>query len=243
VLNARRAARELALFCLLQPERCQPNGLIAAADIPLVMHSVVRLMVDEAKDAIETAAIDLQQAYATIQDVEWDHPDNTHSGLEAPVVPVHLPKTDAMRLLLEKCLKAADLLNHSLTMPLRRVHMENPDVVQHAHTLIHLVQAHRAEIDGRLNACMDEWRMDRVFRLDGCIMRVALAEMLYVNAVDVGVSINEAVELAKQYSSEDSYKLINGVLGKAAQRLDQPYEAPVAPVAATPVTEEPEWAV
>lgn len=224
MLNARRAARELALFCLLQPERLQPDGAIQ--DVPAAMHSLVRLMVDEAEDHLHTAVTDLQSVYNALQEVAWDHPDNTHSGLDAPVVAVPLPKTDATRHMIERCLKAAELVQASMTIPVLKVHMQNPDTVMHAKTLVQLVQQNAAALDYRLDQCMDEWRMERLFRLDACLMRMALAEMMLVPRVDVGVSINEAVELAKQYSSQDSYKLINGVLGKAAQRQFEPLELP-----------------
>jgi transcription antitermination protein NusB len=225
VINPRRAARELALFSLLQPERCQPNGMLSSADIPAVTQHIVRLMVDEAQEAIETAAIDLQAAYAALQEIEWDHPHNLNSPLDAPVVSVTLPKTDETRAMIEKCLKAADLLKNSLSVPFRNAYTQNPDLMRYAHNLITQVTSHIPQLDEQLNSYLDEWRMDRLFRMDACILRLALAEMLYIESVDISVSINEAVELAKQYSSEDSYKLINGVLGKAAQQLGAPHAA------------------
>jgi transcription antitermination protein NusB len=224
VLNARRAARELALFCLMQPDRLQPDGPLE--DVPSVMHSIVRMMVEEAQDNLQSAVTDLQTAYAAVQNTEWDHTDNVTSGLDVAAVPVRLPKTDETKALIEQCLKAADLLHASMSVPIIKVHMQNPDTVLHAKNLVSLVQQHLPAIDYRLNQCMDDWRMDRLFRLDASIMRMALAEMTFVGTVDVGISINEAVELAKQFSSEDSYRLINGVLGKAAQRVKEPLELP-----------------
>ena len=229
MLNARRAARELALFCLMQPDRLQPDG--DPKDIPAALHSVVRVMVEEAQDHLHTAVSDLQAIYTAVQEVEWDHPDNTQSGLDTAAVPVRMPKTDATKALIERCLKAADLLQASMSVPVLKVHTQNPDTVYHAKHLVQLVQQNLPALDYRLNQCMDEWRMDRLFRLDACILRMGLAEMMLVDTVDVGISINEAVELAKQYSSEDSYRLINGVLGKASQRVREPLEQPPQPAA------------
>jgi transcription antitermination protein NusB len=237
VLNARRAARELALFCLMQPDRLQPDG--DPKDIPAALHSVVRVMVEEAQDNLHSAVTDLQAVYRAVQDVEWDHPDNTHSGLDTATVPVRMPKTDTTKALIERCLKAADLLQASMSVPVLKVHTQNPDTVYHAKNLVQLVQRHQPELDYRLNQCMDEWRMERLYRLDACILRLALAEMMLVDTVDVGISINEAVELAKQYSSEDSYRLINGVLGKASQRVREPLEQPpVIPVTLRPTPDD-----
>ena len=54
--------------------------------------------------------------------------------------------------------------------------------------------------------------MERIARIDGIILRLALAEILYMSNVPARVSIDEAVELAKQFSTEDSFSFVNGVL-------------------------------
>jgi N utilization substance protein B len=60
-----------------------------------------------------------------------------------------------------------------------------------------------------------DWELDRLARLDRCLLRLALAE-LSIGAEDTppGVIINEVIELAKAYSSEESGKFINGILGE-----------------------------
>jgi hypothetical protein len=59
--------------------------------------------------------------------------------------------------------------------------------------------------------------------MDRLILKLALAEILYETDIDFGVSVNEAVELAKTYSLPESYKFINGVLGKIVQDLKQSF--------------------
>ena len=56
------------------------------------------------------------------------------------------------------------------------------------------------------------WSWERIARIDRLILRLALAEMLYIEEIPVRVSINEAIELAKSYSTDKSYAFVNGVL-------------------------------
>ena len=57
---------------------------------------------------------------------------------------------------------------------------------------------------------------------DRCLLRQSVYEMLYVDDVPISVSINEAVELAKQFGGDDeSHKFVNGVLGKIAKELEE----------------------
>lgn len=69
-----------------------------------------------------------------------------------------------------------------------------------------------AELDALAAAMAEHWSWERIARIDRLILRLALAEMLYIEEVPVRVSINEAIELAKAYSTDKSYAFVNGVL-------------------------------
>ena len=58
------------------------------------------------------------------------------------------------------------------------------------------------------------WKIDRISKVDLSILRLAIFEILHMNEIPASVSINEAVELAKKYSSKESASFINGLLGK-----------------------------
>ena len=81
------------------------------------------------------------------------------------------------------------------------------------------VQDHHEEIDRKIEDNLDNWKFDRIAKADLAILRTAVAEMLYVESIPVSVSINEAVELAKKYGDERSYKFVNSVLGKVANSI------------------------
>jgi len=63
------------------------------------------------------------------------------------------------------------------------------------------------------------WKISRIPRVNLCIMRICIYEMMFDDTVPVGVAINEAVELCKKYSSEEDKKFVNGVLGTISRNL------------------------
>ncbi|MCL2532138.1 MAG: transcription antitermination factor NusB [Oscillospiraceae bacterium] len=65
------------------------------------------------------------------------------------------------------------------------------------------------------------WRLGRIPRATRALLRLALCEMLHMDDIPVGVSINEAVELAKLYGDEDAPKFVNGLLGAIARSSEQ----------------------
>lgn len=80
------------------------------------------------------------------------------------------------------------------------------------------VREHAKEIDEEIAACLRGWRLERLSRVDFSILRLSVYEMRY-GGIPVAVSINEAVELARKYSSEQSCPFINGVLGTISRKL------------------------
>ena len=74
----------------------------------------------------------------------------------------------------------------------------------------------KEEIDKLLNEVTEGWKTTRMNRVDLTILRLATYEIKWDEDVPTGVAINEAVELAKKYSSDDGPAFINGVLAKVA---------------------------
>ncbi len=70
------------------------------------------------------------------------------------------------------------------------------------------------EIDEIISKYAIGWTLSRMAVIDRALMRIAIFEMLFVDDIPVSVSINEAVDLANKFSTEDSGKFINGILGK-----------------------------
>jgi N utilization substance protein B len=86
---------------------------------------------------------------------------------------------------------------------------------EYAECVLNGVMANLAEIDGKLSEYAVDWTVERMPATDRNILRIAVYEMLFAEEKIVpGVAINEAVEIAKKYGSEDAPRFINGVLGK-----------------------------
>ena len=93
----------------------------------------------------------------------------------------------------------------------------------YALTLVDGVEEHARLIDDLLAQSSQNWAVDRMPIVDRAIMRIAVFEMVYRNDVPVSVTINECVELAKQFGGDDeSGSFVNGVLGGIARKLDDP---------------------
>ncbi|MBN1177032.1 MAG: transcription antitermination factor NusB [Dehalococcoidales bacterium] len=75
---------------------------------------------------------------------------------------------------------------------------------------------HREEIDGNIQKYAPAWPVEQIAMVDRNILRLAIFEILFDNKVPVKVAVNEAVELAKTFGSENSAKFINGVLGSVS---------------------------
>jgi N utilization substance protein B len=89
----------------------------------------------------------------------------------------------------------------------------------YAQDLVEGVESGRARLDELVSAAAVAWEIERMPVIDRTILRMATHELLEHREVPVAVVIDEAVELAKQYSTEDSGRFVNGVLSELARRL------------------------
>ncbi len=81
--------------------------------------------------------------------------------------------------------------------------------------------ADRENLDEIISASLTSWSIKRLSRVDISILRLALLEILECEEIPEKVSINEAVELAKKYSTDKSPKFINGVLAGCIKHVDE----------------------
>lgn len=93
--------------------------------------------------------------------------------------------------------------------------------LEFAGQLVGAVEARRGELDELIDAAASHWRQDRIARIDGIILRLALAEILHCGT-PARVAIDEAVELARTYSGAQAYAFVNGVLDAVIRRRGLP---------------------
>lgn len=78
------------------------------------------------------------------------------------------------------------------------------------------IREKKENLDAQINGAADRWKTERMTKVDLTVIRLAVYEMLYDEEVPVGVAINEAVELAKRYGTDQSPSFVNAILAKLA---------------------------
>lgn len=111
-----------------------------------------------------------------------------------------------------------DSVEHALENPIENSGLDQPDQ-EFAHLLVRGVYQHLPEIDTLLERFTKDWSIERMTLVDRNIMRLALYEITQLGDVPVSVSVNEAVELAKNFSDDTAAKFINGVLGSVVDYI------------------------
>ncbi|MCE6994853.1 transcription antitermination factor NusB [Saccharothrix sp. S26] len=96
-----------------------------------------------------------------------------------------------------------------------------PPVNDYTIVLVEGVTAHRARIDDLISEHAEGWTLNRMPAVDRAVLRIGLYELLWAADVPDAVAIDEAVELAKGLSTDDSPRFVNGVLGRIAVIADQ----------------------
>ena len=95
-----------------------------------------------------------------------------------------------------------------------------------AEPLIRGVLEHRAELDEIIRKYAENWELHRIANVDRNILRLAIFEMQHREDIPPVVSINEAVEIAKKFSTQDSGRFVNGILDKVKGELMRPARGP-----------------
>lgn len=98
-----------------------------------------------------------------------------------------------------------------------------------AHEIVSRVVDHQEAIDQRITAAASNRPLNQMARVEKAILRLAISEILFNNAVPARAAINEAVELAKEYGGENSGRFVNGVLGTIFNQIDPSSTPPHQP--------------
>lgn len=96
-----------------------------------------------------------------------------------------------------------------------------------AEELIHGTIEHLPEIDAHIKGLAHNWEFERIAKIDLGILRLAMFEMLHRKDIPPVVSINEAIDLSKQFSTTDSKRFINGVLDRMKDQLGRDARKPM----------------
>lgn len=83
------------------------------------------------------------------------------------------------------------------------------------------IEDNREEIDSKIQKNLSGWKMERVSKVSISILRLAVYEILFEDEIPMKVSVNEAVELSKNYSEDKAWAFVNGVLGSIAKEMEE----------------------
>ncbi len=89
-----------------------------------------------------------------------------------------------------------------------------------AESLISLYNEHKAEIDGVITELAKGYKLERIYATDKCALQIAITEMTYMKEIPYIVSISEAMELVRKYSTAESPNFVNGILAEYKKRLE-----------------------
>lgn len=204
-MQPRRIARELALLSLSQ----LPNSpeKLEAQQLSNMVLAAVRMLTTEVQDALSTAAGELQRGSDRLLTSETRATD-LEAARSMVQEAIQLTQTAINRVgTAVELPELIQLANHS-----------EFEVHTYALQIVRTVNVKKAEIDEQLGKALVDWQVNRLARIDRDLLRIALAEIVYLGVPDK-VAINEAVELAKRYSGDEGHRFINGVLRRLSEQI------------------------
>ncbi len=201
--SPRKISRELALLGLSQ----LPNNVekVQKQSLPDLLLAAVRSLTAEVHDTLETAAAEIQRGNERLLSSQITAPD-LESARTMVYEAIALSET------------AINRLGTAMEIPELIQLANQQDVKNYALEIIVNVNTHKAEIDQLINESMVDWQVERLPRVDRDILRLAAAEIMYLELPEQ-IAINESVELAKRYSGDEGYRFINGVLRRFVEVL------------------------
>jgi len=93
-------------------------------------------------------------------------------------------------------------------------------IIDYSTLLINGIISHQEEIDNLIQSLSNHWRVSRMAVVDRNILRIAVYELLYAENIAPAIVINEAIEIAKKYSSDDAAAFVNGILDAIRKKLE-----------------------
>lgn len=211
-MQARRAARELAFILFSQFDKKITN--YTREDLQDIILKSVRILTSTATDELRTALGALVAMRDQIENYEADAEENLKRPIGAANIPVPIPMTSDMTGRINEMIDIAEKSMLALEIAEFTTLDSQHDVKNYAIQIADFFQKNHEEVDEIIQKYAKNWDLGRLVKMDKDILRIAIVELLYIKDAPMKVVIDEALELAKKYSTEDSAAFINGVLAK-----------------------------
>ena len=209
-MKARRAARELALLSFSQLGKDMQKG--QDIDITDIITISVRTLVDDAENSLKNALYGFMEMKEKFEDYEIDHPENEKRPIGSGIIPAPFTMTSDIIGRIDQSIDGIDKALAALELSEISALSNRQEVREFTLRLAKSYMEHSQQIDDQIQKLAKGWNIDRLVRIDRDILRLAIVELLYFKDMPLSVTIDEAVELAKKYSTDESSSFINGIL-------------------------------
>lgn len=217
-MQARRAARELTLILFSQLN----NDLdtYSESDFKDIILKSVRTLTNNASEELKMTTSALFEMKEFIENYESDHPTNLERPFEVSNLPVPVPMTTDMVGRLDELINTSEKVMLALEIAEMTALEENSDVKDYIMKIVNEYKNNHEVVDEQIKKYAHGWDIERLVKMDKDILRIAICELLFIKDAPLKVIIDEAVELAKNYSTDDSASFVNGILGKVVLEND-----------------------
>ena len=214
-MQARRASRELALIIFSQIGK--DINKYNNDDFGQMVLGSVRTLISNCQEEISIVTSGLSNLKEYVNDFENNHPENLARPIDAHNIPVEMPLTSKMKEDINLIIDVAEKSLSALDVAELSILSGQSDVRRYIHKIIKTYKEKNSEIDGVIKELASGWDIERLFKIDKDILRIAITELLFIKDAPVKVVIDEALELAKKYSTDESPSFINGILAKVVE--------------------------
>lgn len=211
-MQARRAARELAFILFSQFDKKITN--YSKDNLQDIILKSVRILTSSANDELKLALGSLIEMRDRIETYEAESETNLSRPIGAANIPVPLPMTSDMVGRINEMIDIAEKSLMALEIAEFTTLDSQNDVKNYAIEIAEFFHKNNKEVDDIIQKYAKNWDLGRLVKMDKDILRIALVELLYIKDAPMKVVVDEALELAKKYSTDDSASFINGILAK-----------------------------
>lgn len=211
-MQARRAARELALILFSQLDKKITN--YSKKDFEEIILKSVRILTNNAGEDLKLTVGALFNIKEFIENYEADSETNLQRPIEVSNIPVPIPMTSDMTGRIDEMIEIAEKALVALEIAEFATLESQNEVKNYAITIAEKFKEHSQSIDDLIQKFAKGWDIERLVKMDKDILRIAIIELLYIKDAPMKVIVDEALELAKKYSTDESSSFINGILAK-----------------------------
>lgn len=211
-MQARRAARELAFILFSQFDDKIANYSKDKMD-DIIIKSI-RMLINNSNEELKISLGNLIDMKNRIEDYEAEHETNLNRPMGAANIAVPMIMTSDMLTRIDEMIDVAEKAILGLEIAEFTTLDSQAEVKDFAVKIAQTYKENSKNIDEIIKNYAKGWDFDRLVKMDKDILRIAISELLYIKEAPMKVVVDEALELAKKYSTDDSASFINGILAK-----------------------------